>query len=77
MADKNEIKELLKRKLDASASKYIPPQRLDEAATEIIKAGSATKELLEEIGRSKVGDSTTFANTDIDDINDVLNQLDE
>ena len=75
MADKNELKELLKRKIDLSIPKVVRAEQLDAAADQLIKAGSADRQLLETIGRNVFGDSTTLANTDIDDVTDILNQI--
>lgn len=77
MADKDEIKKRLIRSLDTSTAKYIPAERLNEAADELIKKGSADRIILEELAKRATGDRTAFAKTDIDDINDILNQLDE
>lgn len=75
MADKKELRELLKKKLDLSIPRVVKPQQLDEAADQLIKAGKANKELLESVASTTFGDRTILANTDIDDINDILNQI--
>ncbi len=78
MADKNELKARLKRKIDLGIPKYVKAERLDEAADKLIRAGRVDKPLLEIIGRDASEDKSVqvnFSNTDIDDINDILNQL--
>ena len=75
MADKRELREQLKKKLDLSIPKVVQAQQLDEAADQIIKAGQADRALLELVGRNAFGDKEILANTDIDDVNDILNQI--
>jgi hypothetical protein len=75
MADKNALKELLKRKIDLSIPKVVQAKQLDETADRLIKAASVDRPLLESIGSEVFGDKTTLANTDIDDVTDILNQI--
>jgi hypothetical protein len=75
MADKKELRELLKRKIDVSIPTVVKAHQLDEAADNLINAGRADRQLLEIIGRDSFGDREILANTDIDDINDILNQI--
>jgi len=77
MADRNDIKERLKRKLDAKIPKVVQARQLDEAADKIINRGSADREFLRGVGAEVFGDREILANSDIDDINDTLSQLDE
>ena len=78
MADKNQLRELLKRKIDLGIPKVVKAHQLDEAADNLIKAGRADRQLLEKIGSDTFGERgilANFSNTDIDDVNDILNQI--
>jgi hypothetical protein len=75
MPDKNQLREQLKRKLDLSIRGVVKAQQLDEAADQIIRAGKADRPLLEAVGKAVFGDREIFANTDIDDVMDILNQI--
>jgi hypothetical protein len=80
MANKKELRELLKRKIDLSIPKVLEARRLDEAADQLIKARHADRPLFEAIAREASGDEhiqINFSNTDIDDVNDILNQINE
>jgi len=71
---------LLKRKLDARIPKIVEAYQLDEAADNLIKAGKVDRQLLEKIGDETFGEKrilVNFSNTDIDDVNDILNQIKE
>jgi hypothetical protein len=46
MADKNEIRAALKRKIDISIRGYVPDQQLNEAADRLIRARKADRKLL-------------------------------
>jgi hypothetical protein len=78
MADKNELREKLKRQIDIRIPKLVQAHKLDEAADAMIRAGKADRQLLEKIGSETFGERgllVNFSNTDIDDINDILNQI--
>jgi hypothetical protein len=75
MPDKNQLREQLKRKLDLSIRGVVKAQQLDEAADQIIIAGNVDRPLLESIGKAVFGDREILANTDIDDVMDILNQI--
>lgn len=80
MADKNELRELLRRKIDSKIPKIVKTQQLDEATDNLIKAGKVDRQLLEKIGGDTFGERgilVNFSNTDIDDVNDILNQIKE
>ena len=76
--DKNELREKLKRQIDIRIPKLVQAHKLDEAADAMIRAGKADRQLLEKIGSETFGERgllVNFSNTDIDDINDILNQI--
>jgi hypothetical protein len=75
MADKNVLRESLKRKIDLSIPKVVQAKQLDEIADRLIRASSVDRPLLESIGSEVFGDKTILANTDIDDVTDILNQI--
>jgi hypothetical protein len=77
MADQNEIKQKLIRKIDASIPKVVQASQLEAAAERLIKAKQANRPLLESIGSEVFGERDILQRSDIDDINDVLDQLDE
>ena len=77
MADQNELKQRLIRKIDASIPKVVRASQLDEAADRLIKAKQADRPLLEKIGSEVFGERDILQKSDIDDINDILDQLDE
>ena len=77
MADQNELKQKLIRKIDASIPKVVRASQLDEAADKLIKAKQADRQLLEKIGSEVFGERDILQRSDIDDINDILDQLDE
>lgn len=77
MADKNQLKEQLKRKLDLSIPRVVKATQLDEAADQLIIKGTVNRQILEEVGQNVFGDRVIFANTDIDDVLDILNQIKE
>jgi len=76
--DKNQLREILKKKIDSKIPKIVRANQLDEAADSLIKAGSADRQILEKIGSDTFGERgilVNFSNTDIDDVNDILNQI--
>lgn len=75
MPDKNELREALKRKIDLSIPRVVKAHELEAAADRIIRARRVDRPLLEAIGTEVFGDRETLARTDIDDITDILNQI--
>jgi len=68
----------LKRKLRyaALAANAQPTERqLDEAVQELEKKAHVTKSDLFEVGRKVASNSEIFASTDIEDINNILDQI--
>jgi hypothetical protein len=60
-----------------SIAKVVNPQQLNEAADQLIKKGTVDRQILEKVGQDVFGDKVIFANTDIDDVMDILNQIKE
>lgn len=74
MADKDDLKRKLRNA--AYASRAIPTDRqLDEAVEEITKKAHVTKSDIEDVGRKVASNSEIFASTDIEDINNILDQI--
>jgi hypothetical protein len=78
MAELDDLKRTaLKRILQAgtvAARKHASDRILEEAAQELEKRASVTKRDLQILGEDIAKDPEIFAVTDIDDINDVLDQ---
>jgi hypothetical protein len=73
MPDSDDIKLILRRA--ALTAKVTPTERqLDEAVQELTKKASVTQTDLREIGQKVAGLQHIFAATDIEDINNILDQ---
>lgn len=72
MADKDEIKKVLRRDLRSGAR--ITEQELSEAAEKVTKLDRIDEATLKDIAREVVRDDSTFicASTDLGDINNIL-----
>lgn len=74
MPDSNDLKRKLR--IAALAAKVYPnDQQLDEAVQELTKKAHVTRGDLQEIGRKVASNSEIFASTDIEDINNILDQI--
>jgi hypothetical protein len=76
MADTNDLKQLLKTGA-ISTGKLVSERQLNEAVELIKNRKQVSRDDIRELGEKVAHDGTTFANTDIDDINTVLDQLDD
>ena len=72
MADINEI---LKGGLRFGAVGRVNSKQVDEAANQLIKAGTVTREMLEQIGKEIAGDSLLFNDVDVDQMNALLKKM--
>ena len=72
MADINEI---LKGGLRFGAVGRVNSKQVDEAANQLIQAGSVTREMLKQIGKDITGDSLLFIDVDVDQMNTLLKKM--
>jgi hypothetical protein len=76
MAEKEELKPPL-RAGAVRVGKRVSETQLNEAVELLANRRDISRDDLRLIGKTVAGDDTVFANTDIDDINTVLDQLDD
>jgi len=72
MADINEI---LKSGIRFGALRMVRQKQIDEAANQLMVAGTVTREMLEGIGKDIAGDSLLFKDVDVDQMNEVLRKM--
>ena len=72
MADINEI---LKQGIRFGAVRLVRQKQIDEAATQILQAGSVTREILEQMGKDIANDSLLFKDVDVDQMNKMLKRM--
>ena len=72
MADINEI---LKGGIRFGALRMVRQKQIDEAANQLMTAGTVTREVLEGIGREIAGDGLLFKDVDVDQMNALLKRM--
>ena len=72
MADINEI---LKSGIRFGAVGKVSGKQVDEAANQLMKAGTVTRDMLEGIGRDVAGDSMLFKDVDVEQMNTMLKKM--
>ena len=72
MADINQI---LKSGIRFGGLRTVRQKQVDEAANQLIQAGTVTREMLEGIGRDIAGDSLLFKDVDVDQMNILLKKM--
>jgi hypothetical protein len=75
MADKNDLKAALRRGVPAGKRQRITEAQISEAADELIKIGSASREILGSVGQKVANDRLIFEATDLDDVVTILDEL--
>ena len=75
MADKNDLKAALRRGVPAQKQQRITEVQISEAADELIKLGTASQEILRNVGQKVANDRLIFEATDIDDVVTILDEL--
>lgn len=72
MAD---IKEILQKGIRFGAVRMVRGKQLDEAADQVLQAGTVTKEVLEQMGRDIAGDILLFNGVDVEQLNKVVQRM--
>ena len=72
MASVEDVIKILKKGIRFGAVGRVSGKQIDETADQILKFGSITRELLEQIGRDAIGDRLLFNDVDTDQLNKVL-----
>lgn len=72
MANIEDIKQTLKKGIRFGAVGRVHPKQIDEAAGQLLNAGTITRDLLEQIGRDLIGDRLLFNDVDVDELQKVL-----
>ena len=72
MADINEI---LAKGIRFGALRMVRQKQVDEAANQLMKAGTVTRDMLEGIGRDVAGDSMLFKDVDVEQMNTMLKKM--
>jgi len=72
MAD---IKEILQKGIRFGAVRMVRSKQLDEAADQLLQAGTVTNEVLEQMGKDIAGDSLLFNGVDMAELNKVVGRM--
>jgi hypothetical protein len=72
MANIKDVKRILKQGIRFGAVGRVHPKQIDEAADRLLNAGTATREVLEQIGLDAIGDRLLFNDVDVDELQKVL-----
>lgn len=76
MADKNDLKNALRRKVAPLKKQKITEAQISQAADELIKIGNVSQEIMGSVGEKVANDRQIFESTDIDDIVTILDNMD-